>query len=59
MTARADPPAASLVAELAGRLGPAHVLTAEADMEGHLVEARGLYRGAALAVARPRESWLG
>jgi hypothetical protein len=37
MTARADPPAASLVAELAGRLGPAHVLTAEADMEGHLV----------------------
>ena len=56
MTARADPPAASLVAELAGRLGPAHVLTAEADMEGHLVEARGLYRGAAVAVARPRDT---
>jgi FAD/FMN-containing dehydrogenase len=45
-----------LVDTLASRLGAAHVLTAEADLAGHLVEERGLYRGAALAVVRPRDT---
>ena len=41
---------------LASRLGAAHVLTEAADMAGHLVEERGLYRGTALAVVRPRDT---
>jgi FAD/FMN-containing dehydrogenase len=45
-----------LLETLAGRLGSAHVLTAPADMAGHLVEPRGLYRGEASAVVRPRDT---
>src|SRR4051812_870382 len=55
MTIHAAPPA-DLLATLAARLGPNHVLTAEADMAGHLVESRGLYAGAAWAVARPKDT---
>jgi FAD/FMN-containing dehydrogenase len=47
---------ADLLDALIGRLGAEHVLTAQADMEGYLTEARGLYRGAALAVLRPRDT---
>jgi FAD/FMN-containing dehydrogenase len=46
----------SLLDTLASRLGAAHVLTEAADMAAHLVEERGLYRGTALAVARPRDT---
>jgi FAD/FMN-containing dehydrogenase len=45
-----------LLDTLVSRLGAAHVLTAAADMAGHLVEERGLYRGTALAVVRPRDT---
>ena len=41
---------------LVSRLGAAHVLTEAADMAAHLVEERGLYRGTALAVVRPRDT---
>jgi len=47
------PPAAGLIETLAAALGPQHVVTAEGDLAGHLVESRGLYRGHALAVVRP------
>ncbi|HEV2559973.1 MAG TPA: FAD-binding oxidoreductase [Microvirga sp.] len=46
-------PPTSLLDTIAARIGPAHVLTASADMEGHLIETRGLFRGEALAVVRP------
>ncbi|WP_188311880.1 FAD-binding oxidoreductase [Salinarimonas soli] len=52
MTIHASP-TAGLVDALAARLGRAHVVTAETDLAGHLVESRGLYRGHALAVVRP------
>ncbi len=55
MTIHTTPPA-SLLECLAARLGAAHVLTAAGDMAGYLVEARGLYRGFALAVVRPRDT---
>jgi FAD/FMN-containing dehydrogenase len=55
MTIHTAPPA-DLLATLAARLGPNHVLTAETDMAGHLVEARGLYAGAAWAVVRPKDT---
>jgi FAD/FMN-containing dehydrogenase len=45
----------ALIETLAARLGPASVLTEAGDMAGHLVEARGLYTGEALAVVRPRD----
>src|SRR5919112_6422346 len=45
-----------LIDTLATRLGAAHVLTDAGDMAGHLVEERGLYRGTALAVVRPRDT---
>jgi FAD/FMN-containing dehydrogenase len=54
MTIYTAPP--QLLDTLAGRLGAAHVLTAAGDMAGHLVEERGLYRGTALAVVRPRDT---
>jgi FAD/FMN-containing dehydrogenase len=38
---------------LSARLGAGHVLTERSDMAGYLVEARGLYRGAASATVRP------
>lgn len=47
--------AAALIETLAARLGAQYVLTEPGDMAGYLVETRGLYRGKALAVARPRD----
>ena len=38
---------------LATIVGPAHCLTAPADLEPHLIEERGLYRGTALCVVKP------
>ncbi|GJD49872.1 putative FAD-linked oxidoreductase [Methylobacterium crusticola] len=46
----------SLIDTLAARLGAAHVLTAPDDVAPHLAETRGLYRGEALAVVRPRDT---
>src|SRR5215211_7565062 len=54
MTIHAPPP--QFLDSLASRIGRAHVLTEAADMAGHLVEERGLYRGTALAVVRPRDT---
>jgi FAD/FMN-containing dehydrogenase len=42
-----------LLSALAARIGARHVVTAPGDMEGHLIETRGLYRGTAVAVVRP------
>lgn len=47
---------AALLAILTARLGAAHVLTAEADLDPYLVETRGLYRGRTLAVLRPADT---
>ncbi len=46
----------SLIDTLSSRLGAAHVLTAATDIAPHLAETRGLYRGEALAVVRPRNT---
>ncbi|WP_230531679.1 FAD-binding oxidoreductase [Microvirga roseola] len=46
---------AALIENLTARLGAASVLTEAGDIENHLTEARGLYRGEALAVVRPRD----
>src|ERR671912_1793797 len=46
-------PGATVLARVAAAVGPAHVLTAPADLEPYLVDWRGRYRGAALAVVRP------
>ncbi|WP_134496283.1 FAD-binding oxidoreductase [Microvirga pakistanensis] len=46
---------AALIDTLKARLGDASVLSAASDLEGHLTESRGLYRGEALAVVRPRD----
>jgi len=43
----------TLAARLAAIVGPAHVLTAAADLAPYLGEERGLYRGSALAAVRP------
>ncbi|MBZ6078336.1 FAD-binding oxidoreductase [Microvirga puerhi] len=40
---------------LKDRLGPAFVLTEAADLDAFLTETRGLYRGQALAVVRPKD----
>ena len=45
--------AETLLAALVRILGERHVSTEAADLAPHLVEARGLYRGHALAVVRP------
>src|ERR671917_1460866 len=45
----------ALIEALTARLGPGSVLTEAGDIGGHLVESRGLYRGEALAVVRPRD----
>jgi FAD/FMN-containing dehydrogenase len=45
-----------LLETLAARLGASHVVTLAADMAGHLVESRGLYRGVASAVVRPGDT---
>src|SRR4051794_38441907 len=47
---------ADLLAALAARLGSGQVLVEPADMAAHLVEERGLYRGSAVAVVRPRDT---
>ena len=49
-------PGATLLARVAAAVGPAHVLTAPADVEPYLVDWRGRYRGAALAVIRPEST---
>ena len=46
-------PGATLLARLATTVGPANVLTAREDIEPYVVDWRGRYRGAALAVVRP------
>jgi FAD/FMN-containing dehydrogenase len=46
-------PGATLLARVAAAVGPAHVLTAPADVEPFVVDWRGRFRGAARAVVRP------
>src|SRR5688572_18488966 len=46
-------PGATLLARLATTVGAANVLTAREDVEPYVVDWRGRYRGAALAVVRP------
>ena len=46
-------PGATVLARVAAAVGPAYVLTAPADLQPYLVDWRGRYRGAALAVVRP------
>jgi FAD/FMN-containing dehydrogenase len=55
MTLHATPQRA-LLDTLAARLGSGGLITDAGDMAGHLVEARGLYKGRAMAVARPRDT---
>ncbi len=43
----------TLLKQLAAIVGPANLLTETADLAPYLVEERGLFKGAALAVARP------
>jgi FAD/FMN-containing dehydrogenase len=45
----------ALIETLKARLGEAYVLTAAGDIDGYLTESRGLYRGEALAVVRPKD----
>jgi FAD/FMN-containing dehydrogenase len=44
---------ATLIDQLAGIVGRAHVLTAASDVEQYVVDWRGRYRGSARAVVRP------
>jgi FAD/FMN-containing dehydrogenase len=44
---------ATLLARLAGIVGPTHVLQAPADVEPYLVDHRGRYQGRALCVVKP------
>ncbi|MBF9234384.1 FAD-binding oxidoreductase [Microvirga alba] len=46
---------AALIETLTARLGATSVLTEAGAIEPYLVETRGLYRGSALAVVRPRD----
>jgi FAD/FMN-containing dehydrogenase len=46
-------PGATLLVRVAAAVGPANVLTSPADVEPHLVDWRGRYRGAARGVVRP------
>ena len=48
-----DPSAARLLATLTERLGARHVRTDAEALAPHLIEARGLYRGHALALVEP------
>src|SRR5215208_6637799 len=48
--------ATRLLERIGTRLGRQHVLTDAGDMAGYLTEARGLYRGTALAVVRPADT---
>src|SRR3954453_10045477 len=47
---------ADLLERLKERLGAGNVITAEEDLELHLIEERGLYRGHALAAVRPGDT---
>jgi FAD/FMN-containing dehydrogenase len=49
-------PPAGLLDRLGATLGPRGLLTEPADLAPHLADWRGLYRGAALAVARPADT---
>jgi FAD/FMN-containing dehydrogenase len=46
-------PGATLLARVAAAVGPAHVLTAPADLAPYVADWRGRFHGAALAVVRP------
>ncbi len=46
-------PGATWLARVAAAVGSAHVLTTPAELEPHVVDWRGRYRGAARAVVRP------
>jgi FAD/FMN-containing dehydrogenase len=46
-------PGATLLARLSSVVGAGNVITAAADVAPYLVDWRGRYRGAALAVVRP------
>src|SRR3954470_8927091 len=48
--------AAELLERLKERLGSGNVVTADEDLELHLIEERGLYRGHALAAVRPGDT---
>ncbi|TVR07835.1 MAG: FAD-binding oxidoreductase [Salinarimonadaceae bacterium] len=47
---------AALLERIAARIGAGYVLTEPTDIEPHLIELRGLYRGAATAVVRPKNA---
>ncbi len=49
-------PSQKLITGLQTLLGPQGVLTAAADLEPYVVDWRGVYRGAAAAVARPADT---
>jgi FAD/FMN-containing dehydrogenase len=49
-------PGATLLARLATTVGAANVLTAREDIEPYVVDWRGRFRGAALAVVRPHST---
>ena len=49
-------PGATLRSRLVAAVGAPHVLTAAADVEPYLVDWRGRYHGAALAVVRPADT---
>jgi FAD/FMN-containing dehydrogenase len=49
-------PPAALLDRLSATLGPRGLLTDPADLAPHLSDWRGLYRGAALCVARPADT---
>ncbi len=49
-------PPAGLLDRLSAALGPRGLLTEPADLAPHLTDWRGLYRGAALCVARPADT---
>ncbi|MBA3517760.1 MAG: FAD-binding oxidoreductase [Rhizobiales bacterium] len=46
----------TVLERLAGIVGAANLLTAEADLQPYVTEWRGYYRGRALAVAKPRSA---
>ncbi len=47
---------ADFIAQLAELVGSRHVITSESDKQPYLTENRGLYKGKALAVVRPRDA---
>jgi len=55
VSAIAPTPSPAFITKLSERLGAEYVLTDAQDMAAHLVESRGLYRGLAGAVVRPKD----